>query len=267
MLGARSEVGVAEEALEFRGGGADLIGVLGALEFFEDLFDARVGGEEAKAVVEDNGGAGVALGGDGLAGSVDEHDAARDAGAMLFEQRRREAGEEDEIAAEVGEGVGAADGFFGVAERPVGVGAADDEEVLVGSGVERAFEAREDFVEAEELLRDVGVLAEGVVFDVDGGDARVFERPYRSPDVGGMMEAAFGVGQHRDVDGVRNGLRLGDELVQGEEPYVGQAETARRGSIAADVDGREARGFDELRRERVVGAGNGERLARVDQFP
>ena len=105
----------------------------------------------------------------------------------------------------------------------------------------------------------------GVVLDVDRRDAGALERLHRAPDLRGIVEAALGIGDHRQLHGLRDGARLLDQRLERKEARVLNAEAARRGGVASDIDAVEAVRFDELRAQRVGGAGRHERPAGADQ--
>src|SRR5437868_3051022 len=127
-------------------------------------------------------------------------------------------------------------GVVEVAVRPEGIGARDDQEVRVLARLDGRADARRGFLGRAQALLDRGVLAEGVVLDMDRRDSGLLERLHRAPDVCGIVEAGLGVGDYGHVDRVDDGARLLDELRQREGAGVGKRQAARGGRVAADVD-------------------------------
>jgi hypothetical protein len=81
----------------------------------------------------------------------------------------------------------------------------------------------------------------------------------------GPKQAAFGVSDHRQLHRLRDGARLLDQRLERKEPGVGDAEAARGGGVASDVDALEAVRLDQLRAQRVGGARRDDCLACGEQ--
>ena len=135
---------------------------------------------------------------------IDHHRGLRDAPAHFCELRRADERRQHQVGAGFGIERKARDGVIEVLRNPEGIGARDDEEIGILARVDGSTDARRGLVRGAQLLRDAGMLAEAVVLDMDRRNAGLFEGLHRAPDVGGIMKAAFRIGDHRNLHCIFN---------------------------------------------------------------
>src|SRR5262247_2949086 len=75
-----------------------------------------------------------------------------------------------------------------IAAHPHRVRARYDHEVRILARLDRSVDPRHRLLERPQPLRHIGVLTEGMVFDVDRGGARLLERLHGAPDVRSVVE-------------------------------------------------------------------------------
>lgn len=142
------------------------------------------------------------------AGHVDDHDRLVDAPADRGELRRSDRGGEDHVGAGLGVEREPREAVLEVARHPEGVGTRDDHELGRGPRFHRRLDTGGHRPGGAQRLRRARVLARaGVVLDVDRRDAGALERLHRAPDLRGIVEAALGIGDHRQLHGLRDGAR------------------------------------------------------------
>jgi len=101
-----------------------------------------------------------------------------------------------------------------IAAHPHRVRARYDHEVRILARLDRSVDPRHRLLERPQPLRHIGVLTEGMVFDVDRGGARLLERLHGAPDVRSVVEPAFGIGDHWRAHCVGDGSHLFDHVAE-----------------------------------------------------
>jgi hypothetical protein len=73
------------------------------------------------------------------------------------------------------------------------------------------------------------MFSELVILDMDPANAGLLERKDRTSDIRGIVPAVLSVGNHRDIDGVGNPVRVRHHFRHRNQTDVGHAEAGRRG--------------------------------------
>ena len=144
-------------------------------------------------------------------------------------------------------------------DRSDDVGARDDLEISVGSGVDGGFDLAAHFIDADQLVsryarQERALAGDRLIVDVHAGQPHGLEVTHRISD-GNCVAVPL---LHVRDDG--NGNRLGDAPAD-HEPFrfrhqrqIRLAEKGRLRRIAAHVYGVEAGALDQHRRQGIVGA-------------
>ena len=154
-------------------------------------------------------------------------------------------------------------------DRGQRVGARDDEEVAAAPGVDRGPDLLEPGLPVDDLLaRHVAApLRPHLVFEEAPGRPGVDERAHGADHVQGIAVAGVGVDEDGDVHRAADVAGPLDDLGLGEEAEIGLADERGGDGVAGDEGEREAGPLGDLRRQRVVDAGEDEGAPLVEDPP
>lgn len=109
-------------------------------------------------------------------------------------------------------------------------------------------------------------LRRHLVLEVDARDAGPLVVLDGADHTDRVSVPGVGVRNHRDLHGAGDASRVVDHLRSIEQTHVGAAEERGRRPEPRHVEGREPRGLDEPRRQRVESAGRKDRLRTAQQL-
>src|SRR5437773_2693019 len=182
----------------------------------------------------------------------------------LLERLRRL--DEDRIGAGLREGTRPADGLV-QSERGAGVGAGGHVEERAPPEVEGGAELRQVLLELDDALpcHVTAALRPHLVLQEGAGGADADELVDRPLDVERVPVAGVDVDDERALDGGDDSPGGVRHLRLRQEPEIGLAEPRRREAVAGEEDRREAGELREQGTQRIVHAGEDERLARPEE--
>ena len=248
-------------------------GGLRVVEGLVGLADGLRRGEEAGEGVDDHGEADLLeLGGSEEGGLAaldhvgEEGGAAREGagdGAQLVEGLGGL--DEDNVGAGLLVELAAADALV-EAEGAASVGAADDDEVAIATGLDGGVELGDLLLGGDDalVLEVAALLRPLLVLEDDAGDARLDALADGADDVEGVAVAGVHIGDEGDVDGADDVAHALHRLGHGQEADVGGSEGGGGEAEACREERLEAGLLGEARGEGVVGARQDDDLGAVE---